>query len=249
MENVLTKVYEEQEVAFRETNGQSEVRIDEVARFCGWTYFKNGKEYTRWNTVNGFLVDLGFSQEVAKGDFIPEYIMYPLIGKANNDRATQFMLWVGKVLVEIRQKGAYISKDITPEQELKLDKYSTNRKIRNTFKTCSLESIDNEYRECMIYHKNKNGKEKNSIQNVIINSLSDRKQVLIDNGKGAFALAIAEVIINETIKKQKETGNKSRGQTISYKNKIISRLEDEIANLNPPSIDEIFMAGDSRVSV
>ena len=197
MENVLTKVYEEQEVAFRETNGQSEVRIDEVARFCGWTYFKNGKEYTRWNTVNGFLVDLGFSQEVAKGDFIPEYIMYPLIGKANNDRATQFMLWVGKVLVEIRQNGAYVCSNITEEQELKLDKYSTSRKIRNTFKTCNLELIENEYR-----------------------------------------VAIAEVT-SEIIKKQKETGNKSRGQKISHKNKIISKLEGEILTLNP-SIDEFM---------
>ena len=100
----------------------------------------------------------------------------------------------------------------------------------------------------MLYHKNKDGKEKNTIQNVIINSLSDRKQTLIDSGKSAFALAITEVM-NEIIKKQKETGNKSRGQTISYKNKIISKLEDEIANLNIPSIDKIYMAGDSRVSV
>jgi len=247
MENVLTKVYKEQEVAFRETNGQSLVRIDEVARFCGWVQTKGDKEYIKWERVNEHLIDLGFSPEVGKGDFIPEYIMYPLIGKASNDRATQFMLWVGKVLVEIRLNGAYVSKNISSEQELKLDKYSTNRKIRNNFKTCSLESIDNEYRECMLYHKNKNGKEKNSIQNVIINSLSDRKQTLIDSGKSAFALAITEVM-NEIIKKQKETGNKSRGQTISYKNKIISKLEDEIANLNP-SIDEIFMAGDLRVLV
>ena len=51
--------------------------------------------------------DLGMSQEVATGDFIPEYIMYPLIGKANNEKATQFMLWVGKVIAEIRQTGSY----------------------------------------------------------------------------------------------------------------------------------------------
>ena len=238
MENVLTKVYEEQEVAFRETNGQSEVRIDEVARFCGWVQIKNGKEYVRWETVNSFLIDLGFSHQVGKGDFIPEYIMYPLIGKANNDRATQFMLWVGKVLVEIRQNGAYVSSNITEEQELKLDKYSTSRKIRNTFKTCNLELIENEYRECMLYYKNKDGKEKNSIQNTIINVLNDRKQILIDNGKGSFALAIAEVT-SEIIKKQKETGNKSRGQKISHKNKIISKLEGEILTLNP-SIDEFM---------
>ena len=193
MENVLTKVYEEQEVAFRENNGQSDVRIDEVARFCGWTEIaKSGNECIKWARVNKHLVDLGASTVVATGDFIPEYIMYPLIGKAKNDRATQFMLWVGKVLVEIRQNGAYISPNITEEQEIKLDKFSTNKKMKNTFKTCNIESIENEYRECMMYHKNKDGKEKNGIQNIIINALSDRKQTLIDSGKGSFALVLAE---------------------------------------------------------
>jgi len=176
MENVLTKVYEEQEVAFRETNGQSEVRIDEVAKFCGWTEIaKSGNECIKWARVNKHLFDLGASTQVATGDFIPEYIMYPLIGKAKNDRATQFMLWVGKVLVEIRQNGAYISSNITEEQEAKLDKYSTNKKMRNTFKTCNIEAIENEYRECMTYHKNKDGKEKNSIQNIIIGALGNSK--------------------------------------------------------------------------
>jgi len=45
--------------------------------------------------VNEFLDELEFSQEVAKGDFIREYIMYALIGKAKNEKATKFMLWVG----------------------------------------------------------------------------------------------------------------------------------------------------------
>jgi len=251
--NVLTKIYEEQEVAFREGVSGSEVRIDEVARFCGWTQTKKDKEYIRWETVNGFLFELGFSQPVGKGDFIPEYIMYPLIGKANNDRATQFMLWVGKVLVEIRQNGAYISPDITPQQEEKLDKFSTNKKIKNTFKFCNIESIEQEFKECMIYYKNKDGKEKNAIQNTVINALNDRKQTLIDSGKGSFALVLAEVV-NTISKKKTETSNKRNGQTIRYKNGIIdkqtqiinekdeelSNLESKIAYLNP-SIEEYMV--------
>jgi len=244
--NVLTKIYEEQEVAFREGISGSEVRIDEVARFCGWTQTKKDKEYIRWETVNGFLFELGFSQPVGKGDFIPEYIMYPLIGKANNDRATQFMLWVGKVLVEIRQNGAYVSPDITPLQEEKLDKFSTNKKIKSTFKFCNIEEIEAEFKECMIYYKNKDGKEKNAIQNTVINALNDRKQTLIDSGKGSFALVLAEVV-NTISKKKTETSNKRNGQTIRYKNGIINKqtqiinekdealnnLENTIAYLNP----------------
>jgi len=220
--NVLTRIYEDQEVAFREGISGSEVRIDEVAKFCGWTQIKGGKEYIKWERVNEHLLGLGVSPEVGKGDFIPEYIMYPLIGKANNDRAKQFMLWVGKVLVEIRQNGAYVSPDITPKQEEQLDKYSTNKKIKNTFKFCNIESIETEFKECMIYHKNKDGKGKNTIQNIVINALSNRKQTLIDSGKGSFALVLAEVI-NVIGKKQKETGNKSKSQIISHKNKIIDK--------------------------
>ena len=250
--NVLTRIYEEREVAFRENNGQNEVRIDEVARFCGWTRIANsGNEVIRWERVNGFLKDLSCPQ-VGTGDFIPEYIMYPLIGKANNDRATQFMLWVGKVLVEIRQNGAYVSKDITPLQEEKLDKFSTNKKIMSTFKFCNIEEIEAEFKECMIYYKNKDGKEKNAIQNTVINALNDRKQTLIDSGKGSFALVLAEVV-NTISKKKTETSNKRNGQTIRYKNGIIDKqtqiinekdeelnnLENTIAYLNP-SIDEFM---------
>lgn len=119
---IITKMYDGEDVEFRinRITGQSEVKIDNVARFCGWerTEFKNGKEYTslRMATVNKFLHELGFANEMAKGDFIPEYIMYPLIGKANNDRATKFMLWVGKVLAELRINGIVILDDAKPEQ-------------------------------------------------------------------------------------------------------------------------------------
>jgi len=258
--NVLTRIYEEREVAFRENNGQNEVRIDEVARFCGWTRIANsGNEVIRWERVNGFLKDLSCPQ-VGTGDFIPEYIMYPLIGKANNDRATQFMLWVGKVLVEIRQNGAYVSPDITPLQEEKLDKYSTNKKIKNTFKFCNIESIEQEFKECMIYYKNKDGKEKNAIQNTVINALNDRKQTLIDSGKGSLALVLAEVV-NTISKKKTETSNKRNGQTIRYKNGIIdkqtqiinekdeelSNLESKIAYLNP-SIEEYMVVHTHGIS-
>ncbi|APF21446.1 hypothetical protein [Clostridium butyricum] len=111
MENeLIIKTYENSEIQFKTINDESYVKIDEVAKFCGWTYTKEdrpGKVFIRWNTVNKFIKELGLSQEVATGEFIPEYIMYPLIGKANNNKATSFMLWVGKVLTEIRKTGEY----------------------------------------------------------------------------------------------------------------------------------------------
>lgn len=114
---LITKMYEGQKIIFKNNDitNQPEVKIDEVAKFCGWTTIVKGNEYPRMNRINEHLKILGLP-EVAKGDYIPEYIMYPLIGKANNSRATQFMLWVGKVLVEIRTNGGFIPDNATPEQ-------------------------------------------------------------------------------------------------------------------------------------
>ena len=126
MENNLIKTnYNNEEVVFKVENGVSYVRIDEVAKFCNFGELKNEKFYPKWSRINDYLLDLNFSTEVAKGDFIPEYIMYALIGKAKNEKATQFMLWVGQVLTEIRATGKYDNKEheimqIEDEEERKL---------------------------------------------------------------------------------------------------------------------------------
>lgn len=114
---MLTKLYEGEEVLFRtdKTTGASQVRINEIAKFCNWTKTVKGKEYIRWERVNEHLKTLGCPQ-VGKDDFIPEYIMYPLIGKADNEKATKFMIWVGKVLEQIRINGGYILDNASEEQ-------------------------------------------------------------------------------------------------------------------------------------
>ena len=126
MKNNLIKTnYNNEEVVFKVENGVSYVRIDEVAKFCNFGELKNEKFYPKWSRINDYLLDLNFSTEVAKGDFIPEYIMYALIGKAKNEKATQFMLWVGQVLTEIRATGKYDNKEheimqIEDEEERRL---------------------------------------------------------------------------------------------------------------------------------
>ena len=107
MNNLIKTNYNNEEVIFKVENGVSYVRVDEVAKFCNFGELKNEKFYPKWSRINDYLLDLNFSTEVAKGDFIPEYIMYALIGKAKNEKATQFMLWVGQVLTEIRSTGKY----------------------------------------------------------------------------------------------------------------------------------------------
>jgi len=178
---------------------------------------------------------------------IPEGDVYRLVARSKLPNADKFESWIfDDVIPSINKNGAYVSPNITEKQEEQLDKYSTNKKIRNTFNSCNIESIEQEFKECMIYHKNKDGKGKNGIQNTVINALNNRKQTLIDSGKGSFALVLAEVIT--TIgKKQLETNNKSKSQIISHKNKIIDKqlqiidekdeelnsLANTIAILNP----------------
>ena len=107
MKELITREYNGVGVHFELINGESYVSVEDVAKFCGWTKIANsGNEVIRWDRVEKYLKELGVPT-CGHGDFIPEYIMYPLIGKANNEKATQFMLWVGKVIAEIRQTGKF----------------------------------------------------------------------------------------------------------------------------------------------
>lgn len=58
------------------------------------------------------MADIGFSQEVAKTDFIPENIFYRLAMKAKNEAAEKFQALVAdEIIPTIRKHGAYL----TPE--------------------------------------------------------------------------------------------------------------------------------------
>lgn len=170
--NIITRDYEGVEVKFELINGESFVSIEDVAKFCGWTQIKNGKEYIRLETVNKYLNELGNSQEVGKGDFIPEYIMYPLIGKAKNDKATRFMMWVGKTIAEIRQNGKY---DTVEQQIMKIED-ETERNL--TLSIYKLDEILKSNPNDMLTGIMKNNKEielKQYIQSKEINVLKNKQ--------------------------------------------------------------------------
>ena len=111
MKELITREYNGVGVHFELINGESYVSIEDVARFCGWTKIANsGNEVVNWTRVREKLNNLGVVQGCTTGDYIPENIMYPLIGMADlskNIKARDFMLWVGKVIAEIRQTGSY----------------------------------------------------------------------------------------------------------------------------------------------
>lgn len=89
------------------------LNAEDVARGFGFTESKSGVEYVRWRTINRYLKEFGFSQDVAKDDFLPENMVYRLGFKASNEAAQKFQaVLADEVLPAIRRHGGYL----TPEK-------------------------------------------------------------------------------------------------------------------------------------
>ncbi|WP_147539423.1 phage antirepressor KilAC domain-containing protein [Anaerotruncus rubiinfantis] len=98
---------------YLDESGVAQLNLEHVARGLGFTQEKNGTLYVRWDRVQGYLAEFGFSPQVGKGDFIPEPIFYLLSMKAENDTAKAFQHLVAyEILPAIRKHGAYL----TPEK-------------------------------------------------------------------------------------------------------------------------------------
>lgn len=103
-----------------EHQGTAYLKLETVARGLGFTTVQtvNGVEYVnvRWNTVKQYLNDIGFLQEVAKTDFIPENIFYRLAMKAKNETAEKFQALVAdEIIPSIRKHGIYATDNVIDE--------------------------------------------------------------------------------------------------------------------------------------
>lgn len=102
-----------------EKDGTAYLNLEAVARGLGFTQDKNGVEYVKWERVNAYLKELGFSPQVGKDDFIPENIFYRLAMKAKNEVAEAFQAKVAdEVIPSIRKTGGYIQgqDQLSPEE-------------------------------------------------------------------------------------------------------------------------------------
>lgn len=91
---------------------------ENVAECLGFTQTKNDKTYVRWETVNKYIKKY-VSQEVGKGDYIPEPLVYKLIFKANNTLAEKFQDWLAiEVLPSIRKHGMYATDQLLNNPDL-----------------------------------------------------------------------------------------------------------------------------------
>ncbi len=134
-------------------NGMAHLSLDDVSRGLGFTQVKDGKEYIRWETVNGYLESFGFSQEVGKEGFVPENIFYRLAMKAKNEAAEKFQTKVAdEILPSIRKHGIYAT-DSVIEQILSNPDFGIE--LLTTLKAERQKRIEAERTNAILMHVNK----------------------------------------------------------------------------------------------
>lgn len=115
-ENKAQKIENIEGVECYEKDGVAYLKLENVARGLGFVDNSKGTEYVRWNTVRQYLGEIGFSQEVAKTDFIPENIFYRLAMKAKNETAEKFQAKVAdEIIPSIRKHGMYAMDNVIDE--------------------------------------------------------------------------------------------------------------------------------------
>lgn len=108
------KIFENEEIGVSartmlNDDGSISVNAEDTAIGFGWTQEKSGKNYVKWERINGYLEEFGFSPRVGKDDYIPESVFYRLGMKASNARAERFQNWLSiEVIPSIRKNGGYI---------------------------------------------------------------------------------------------------------------------------------------------
>lgn len=248
---LLTEKFEGQNITFRLTENTSEVMIDDVARFCGWNKVetRSGRktESIRWKRVNEYLSELGVPT-CGHGDFIPEYIMYALIGKAKNEKATKFMLWVGQVLTQLRQKGVVILENATKEAINFEEKFGTYR-IRKTFLNSN--NIVEDYKEFTFLSKQEwkakrlNNADRVKLSNLIVKGLEQRLNRDKSKLRASEMLAMQELLtdINKDIIKLE---NKKHGGLKTGQQKQITKLKQQLEDIETKYVvrDEEFVTLD-----
>ncbi|SEU01547.1 Prophage antirepressor [Enterococcus malodoratus] len=117
------------ELEVKTENGESLFDVETVAKSLGITQIaKSGNEVVRWERVNKYLklsspqVGTGISQEVGKGSFIIEPMVYKLAFKANNALAEKFQDWLAtEVLPQIRKHGMYATDELLDNPDLLIE--------------------------------------------------------------------------------------------------------------------------------
>lgn len=134
-------------------DGSISMNAEDTAIGFGWYETRNDKIYPRWRSINGYLKEFGFSQEVAKDNFVPESLFYLLGMKASNDTARSFQMWLAtEVIPSIRKHGAFIADSENVDEEYVRNelRFSQKRTIK-TFANATAGELTETYRKFREY--------------------------------------------------------------------------------------------------
>ncbi|MCU6709420.1 hypothetical protein M6D81_11960 [Paenibacillus sp. J5C_2022] len=234
MSNVQVFKNELFEVAARESGMNVEFDAETVTKALGWIQHKNGREYVRWERLNGFLSDFDYSPSVGKGDFIPEQYVYLLLMKAENDVAVSFQRFIAfDVIPAIRKNKVYIDPSATDKEIDAAVRFATPQKRRNALLDATIDgksSVFAVYDDIKSYINKWTADEKITVLLHIERVLTD-KQVAYGNDV-AFVHKIEELLrqVAKDLDKVKNWKNGAVKRGLSKENK---KLKEQIDYLNP----------------
>ena len=129
--------------AIMNDDGSISISAEDTAIGFGWTQEKNGKIYPKWERMNGYCNEMGFSPQVGKGDYIPEPLFYRLGMKANNETAEKYQNWLAfDVLPELRKTGSYSLQCEQPTPQPDTLTTADRIKMMELIATCPPEALE-----------------------------------------------------------------------------------------------------------
>ncbi|MGF9714974.1 hypothetical protein [Paenibacillus naphthalenovorans] len=223
------------EVAVRENGMNVEFEVEAVARNCGFiTVAKSGNAVIRWNRLNQYLSEFGFSQQVGKGDYIPESYVYLLLMKANNEAAIAFQKFIAfDVLPAIRKNKVYIDPTATDSEIDNAVRFATPQKRRKAIMDATIDGKDSVF---AVYDNIKDYIARWTAEEKIV-ALQHIERVLIDKqdtyeNDVAFRHKIGELLIQvaKDLDKIKNWKNGAEKRGLNRENR---RLKERIDYLAP----------------
>lgn len=240
-------------------DGSISVNAEDTAIGFGWVQEKKGKIYPRWETLNGFCVDLGFPNKLGKDDYIPESLYYLLGMKANNERAQKYQRWLAmEVLPTLRKTGSYEMPKQKPEKKKK-NLSAANMLVKTVsgiFKEAGVDPVFIAAEAKRLY------KEQADIDIQIPLITDDTTQALWDctsiakelgiysesgrpHDKAVSAIIQKLDLFTDEIVRTAYSRNGHDGVTVQYKGSVLEKIKEWLEENSYPSLIEFRLANGS----
>lgn len=229
-------------------DGSISISAEDTAIGFGWTQEKNGKIYVKWERLNSFCREMGFSPQVGKDDYIPESLFYRLGMKASNPAAEKFQNWLAlDVIPSIRKTGSYEMPKKKPAHKEKLP--SVNQMVKNIKGALNDAGVDSKYIAAeiiRIYSDNGYPVKVPLISEVPVlwdcTTMAKEFGILSESGrphdKAVSAIVQKLDVSEEEMVKTAYSRNGHDGVTIQYKDSVFQKVKEWLEENGYPTLIE-----------